>query len=211
MNKKYDPVIDFASFHKWRDDFNRGIQDVVDADGREQLGKNVGAVLTRSLDAIFEHANAVKNNEAYAGNSATNSAASSATSSASETETLSENAAATVTDGVWQPAINCSEQEQAYRVEVELPGVAMDAVDLEISGNLMVISGRSESTVSSVRAAGFNKIERPAGRFERSIEIPSDSDSDNVEASMLNGLLVISIAKQERSCHRVKVAIRPGS
>ncbi len=208
MNKKYDPVIDFASFQKWRDDFNRGIQDVVDADGREQLGKNVGAVLTRSLDAIFEHANAVKDRHENSTNVAENSTDPASTYGATETETLSEHAAGTATNEVWHPSINCLEQQQAYVIEVELPGVKLEAVELELTGNQMIVSGHSETSVSSVKAEGFSKMERRAGRFERSIEIPSDSDSDNVDASMSNGLLIVRIAKQEQGRSRVKVAIK---
>ena len=106
MNKKYDPVIDFASFQKWRDDFNRGIQDVVDADSREQLGKNVGAVLTRSLDAIFEHAGAGRTANPWSGeasSAASASASASNRSNVSSVETGEDSTSTGSSGDVWQP------------------------------------------------------------------------------------------------------------
>ena len=197
MNKKYDPVIDFASFQKWREDFSRGIQDVVDADSREQMGKNVGAVLTRSLDAIFEQTGAspAKPGSRY-------SAADQATTEAAD-------------ESAWTPSANCAETNTAYLIEVELAGVSMQQVDVEISGNRLIVSGvaygraTAESAKPVFRPAGFSKTERRSGKFERVFELPADSDIDAVDASMEHGLLTVSIARQT-SNRRVKVELRPG-
>ena len=113
---------------------------------------------------------------------------------------------------VWQPVANCVEKEEAYFIEVELPGVSLDETDVELSGNKLVVSGLREAGSDNIGLVGaFSKNERTTGRFERSFELPSDSETDDVAASMENGLLIIKIAKQQRNRTRVKVAIKPGS
>ncbi len=195
MNKKYEPVIDFASFQKWRDDFNRGIQDVVDAESREQMGKNVGAVLTRSLDAIFE--------QAAAGSSSTKH------NTTPDTDGYSESAS-------WSPRANCAETKTAYVVEVELAGVSMDEVNVEVAGRNLIVSGEVsenltvDGLLSVDRPSSFDKKERHSGDFERVFELPADFDIDAVDATMENGLLTVRVAKQDAVRRRVKVELKPG-
>lgn len=196
MNKKYEPVIDFASFHKWRDDFNRGIQDVVDADSREQMGKSVGEVLTRSLDAIFEQAAPVKTGSRYRADT--------------QDTTSADQAAA------WTPCANCAESDAEYLIEVELAGVSMEQVNVEIIGNRLVVAGVAQEQVAAAqmnpdfRSSGFSTLERPAGNFSRTFVLPTDSDIDAVDASMENGLLTLRIARQNQTRRRVKVQRKPG-
>jgi HSP20 family protein len=43
--------------------------------------------------------------------------------------------------GPWLPAADVSETDDAYVVEIELPGVKRDDVDVELNGNELVVTG----------------------------------------------------------------------
>lgn len=197
MNKKYDPVIDLASFQKWKDQFNRGVQDVVDSGASEQLGKNVGEAVTRSLDAIF--------NQAASGSYREEASAS---SSAQEIHgDLARNA------GSWKPRANCLQTADAYIFEIELAGIDENAIDVEIrgvsNGNALCISGTSSQQKSSERAE-FNNTEMPEGVFYREFELPADSNCNDVTATNKNGLLGVRVGRKTlSSSETIKVSIKP--
>jgi len=186
MNKKYDPVIDFASFRKWQDDFNRGIKDVVDSDSREQMGRNVGDVLTRSLDAIFEQVGGARQ------------------ANWQKPETQS--------GAAWSPLANAYLTDAHYVVEVELAGISIEDVDVEIRANVLSVSGERKAKNSDTsKSGGFRQAERAMGTFHRGFELPADCDTDDVAAQMENGLLTIKVGLvSSASARTIKVSVKPG-
>jgi HSP20 family protein len=45
-------------------------------------------------------------------------------------------------DGTWLPAADIVETDSAYVIEVELPGVRREDVDVKLNGNELVVTGR---------------------------------------------------------------------
>jgi HSP20 family protein len=94
------------------------------------------------------------------------------------------------------PALNLTEDKDKYHVRAELPGIKADALDIQVVGRNLTISG--ERTIPSEgENIRYHRKEREAGKFSRAIGLPGDIDADNVEAKMVNGVLTISIAKSE--------------
>lgn len=96
------------------------------------------------------------------------------------------------------PAVNITEDGDCYYVRAELPGITADAIELQVNGRNLSISGerRIESEGENAR---YHRREREAGRFSRVIGLPGDIDADTIEAKMVNGLLTIAIGKSEAS------------
>ena len=95
------------------------------------------------------------------------------------------------------PMINLSEDKDAYYVEALAPGVDPDTLEVTVAHNALTISGEKKPVGEDVSPEAFHRSERAAGRFVRSIDLPSEVDSEKVRADYRNGLLLITLPKTE--------------
>ena len=92
------------------------------------------------------------------------------------------------------PLLNAWEDEHSFFVEAELPGLALDDLDISMTDrSTITIKGhRKEPTLAGGQ---WHRRERGFGAFERSLELPGAVDADNVEASFKCGVLTIKLPK----------------
>ncbi len=97
----------------------------------------------------------------------------------------------------FRPDMDLYETKTTYEVEVMLPGLRKSDIDVETTGQSLRISGRREyeadKDVTYHLREGFN------GYFERIIEIPQDGDLEGVSAQFDQGILFITVPKQEQN------------
>ena len=98
----------------------------------------------------------------------------------------------------WLPAIDVRESSDAYRVDVELPAVAPEDVEVSCKDGLLTISGERKypHTNDDERV---HRSERLFGRFARSFRLPDDADEDSIEATAAQGVITLSVAKRENA------------
>jgi len=94
------------------------------------------------------------------------------------------------------PLINLTEDKDRYYVRTELPGVKGDALDIQVTGKNLAISGERKIAAEE-EGARYHRREREAGTFSRMIGLPGEVDTDNVEAKLENGILTILVPKAE--------------
>lgn len=102
------------------------------------------------------------------------------------------------TAGAWSPALDVEEDENAFRLYVELPGVRPEDVDVTLEENVLTISGE-RNFYSERNADGFRRIERAFGRFHRAVRLPDRVDNEKVDAHYEGGLLTITVPKAEEA------------
>ncbi len=95
------------------------------------------------------------------------------------------------------PTVNTREASDAYYIEVDLPGVSKDAINIDVDDNTLTISG-VRKVKEEHKEDSFYKVESLYGKFERSFSLPEDVDSDKIEAKHNNGVLEIKIPKVEK-------------
>jgi HSP20 family protein len=97
------------------------------------------------------------------------------------------------------PLVNVFDDGENYHVEALAPGVDPAQLDVSVVRNTLTISGEKYG-FSDVPAERVHRSERAAGRFVRTIQLPTDVESNDVEADYRNGLLRIRLprAKAER-------------
>ena len=95
---------------------------------------------------------------------------------------------------VWAPAIDVVEEEDKFSIKVELPGVKEEDVNVSIVGDTLTIEGEKKAE-SEVKRKGYYYSETSYGSFSRSITIPSNIDTDNIEANCDKGVLEITLPK----------------
>ena len=95
------------------------------------------------------------------------------------------------------PTVNTREADNAYYIEVDLPGVSKDDINIDVDDNTLTISG-VRKVKEEHKDDSFYKIESVYGKFERSFSLPEDVNSDKIEAKHNNGVLEIKIPKVEK-------------
>jgi len=96
------------------------------------------------------------------------------------------------------PAVNEKIDEKGYHLEVDLPGVKKEDVEISVNDGILTISGERKLEKKEEKE-NYTRIESFFGRFERSFKLPADADVDNIEAKYENGVLKIFIPKKEKS------------
>jgi HSP20 family protein len=95
------------------------------------------------------------------------------------------------------PAVNTRETDDAYYLEVDLPGVKKEDIKVDIEDDKLVISGEKKLK-NELKEENYYKVESYYGTFKRSFAIPNDADMDNIKAESKNGVLEVVIPKQKQ-------------
>src|SRR5687767_9339991 len=95
----------------------------------------------------------------------------------------------------WTPAVDIKETDSEIRVELELPGLKPE--DVEITAENGVLSVRGEKRVERKEGdeSRYQVIERTYGTFMRTFQLPQGVDEDQINAEFENGVLSLHIPK----------------
>ena len=93
------------------------------------------------------------------------------------------------------PAIDVSENERAYRVKAELPGVAREDLDVTINDGVLTINAERKEEKKGEADGWVIRQERYYGKFVRSLRLGSDIDESGIEAHYGDGVLNLSLPK----------------
>lgn len=109
----------------------------------------------------------------------------------------------------WVPAADVYEYTDRFELFVDLPGVAPQQVEITLDKGVMSISGerRARAQEEGEQPWVGRRSERGSGHFHRRFTLPDTADSERVEARHREGVLEITIPKQERAQpRRIEVA-----
>ena len=91
------------------------------------------------------------------------------------------------------PLLDIRESDEALHVEAELPGVSQDDLEIVTLGAELTIKGRCRPRTGDENT--YYRQERPFGEFCRVITLPADVDSEKVEATLKDGVLMLTLPK----------------
>ncbi|HFD31820.1 MAG TPA: Hsp20/alpha crystallin family protein [Gammaproteobacteria bacterium] len=98
----------------------------------------------------------------------------------------------------WVPAIDIKETEKEFLIHADIPGVDPDEIDVHMEDGMLTIKGERESEAKEERE-GYKRIERQHGTFYRRFSLPDTANADEISAKSKNGVLDITIPKQEKA------------
>ena len=93
----------------------------------------------------------------------------------------------------WMPALDVTETQDAYHIDVEVPGLRPEDINVTVDQGVLTIQG-----------------ERRYGSFRRSISLPRDVDASRIQANYDNGVLRLEVPKTESSQPK-RIEVKPGS
>ena len=99
-------------------------------------------------------------------------------------------------DGLaWTPAVDIKENDQDLQVEVELPGLKPEDVEITAENGTLTVRGEKKSERKEGNEDRFHVVERTYGSFLRSFQLPQGVDESKIEADFENGVLSVKIPR----------------
>lgn len=95
------------------------------------------------------------------------------------------------------PRINMVENEKAFQVEAELPGVAKEDVKVSINEGKVLIEAEVKRTHEKKDGENVVYSERTMKKFYRSFAVPAEIDEEGAQAKLENGILTLTLPKKE--------------
>jgi HSP20 family protein len=105
------------------------------------------------------------------------------------------------------PSMDLVEDENSYKLEVEMPGMDEKDITVSLNDNLLTIQGEKSTSKKNERK-NYRAREIHYGRYERCITLPQAADGNKISASFKKGMLWITIPKREGSKengHQIKI------
>ena len=104
------------------------------------------------------------------------------------------------------PAIDVAEDENSIIVRAEVPGCNAEDVEISVYGNTLTISGEKKIKEEK-KEKGYYHVESSYGTFRREITLPTDVDSDKIDATCKDGVLSVTLPKAAKA-KAVKVKVK---
>jgi HSP20 family protein len=109
------------------------------------------------------------------------------------------------------PLVNLSEDRDHLYLEALMPGVDPKTLDVQIVQDTLTLSGekpRWPSGAPKVQEDAYHRNERAAGRFVRTVALPTAVDDAQIEANYEHGVLRVRLPKAESAKPRqINVAV----
>lgn len=106
------------------------------------------------------------------------------------------------------PRVDLAESENDVTVNIELPGVDPKDVELNVSGNILIVRGEKKHEREE-KKRNYHYMERSFGSFQRTVQLPSSVDPDKVEATHRNGVLTVTVEKRPDARPK-RIAVKEG-
>ena len=101
----------------------------------------------------------------------------------------------------WRPAVEIKQTETDYKVKVQLPGVKIDDIDVELDNDFMTITAEieeeKEEKEQKEKNAKYHTCEFRYGKYKRTISFDQPIKIDEANAKYKNGILCITLPKQK--------------
>jgi HSP20 family protein len=94
-----------------------------------------------------------------------------------------------------QPAVNILETKEGFRLELATPGLAKEDLSIQVKNNTLTIAA-NQTAEKTTDDTNWHRREFSHTAFERAFRLPNTIDSDNISATLTNGILKVELHKK---------------
>ena len=102
----------------------------------------------------------------------------------------------------WLPPVDIKETKDSYIINAELPGVAKDAINVDVKEDILSISAQHNSEKED--DTSFQIAERCTGKLQRHFSLPQNVLTERIEAGYRDSILKLTLPKREEKGERTK-------
>lgn len=96
----------------------------------------------------------------------------------------------------WVPAVNIAEKDQAYEVEIAIPGMKKEDISIHVDKGILEVSGETKTEKEEKDEKKYTRKEFSYTSFHRSFHLPENVDDTSIKAKYEEGILKLEIAKK---------------
>ncbi|MSQ47613.1 MAG: Hsp20/alpha crystallin family protein [Deltaproteobacteria bacterium] len=98
---------------------------------------------------------------------------------------------------LWSPEVDLYETEAAFILEVDLPGIREEDVEVTVDKGDLVLRG-TRTVLRTATQGNFHYQERRSGRFSRRVRLPASVAQAQIRAEVKQGVLHVTLPKTHR-------------
>lgn len=98
--------------------------------------------------------------------------------------------------GTWAPRADVHETDDAFVVQLDVPGIDKNDVKVKFEDNTLVVTGERKYENKDDNK-NYHHVERVYGSFTRTLKLPKDINAQKISANFKNGVLEITLPKSE--------------
>jgi HSP20 family protein len=105
------------------------------------------------------------------------------------------------------PPVNVKETSDAYHLELAVPGLYKENVDINLDGNLLTISGKHEEKINEEKE-NYTRREFNFSSFTRTFTLPESVNAEAITADLKDGILKVNLPKKEEEKNKGPKSIK---
>ena len=107
------------------------------------------------------------------------------------------------------PAVDVTEDDKAYKIAAELPGLEEKDIDVSVTGDVLTLKAEKRQEKEE-KNKNWYVSERAYGSFQRAFELPQGLDRDKIAAEFAKGVLTVTLPKSaEAQKQQKKIDVKP--
>lgn len=95
----------------------------------------------------------------------------------------------------FNPGYDLKQNDKAYVVTLDMPGMDKAKINVEVKGNVLYISGERSAESKEEQPNRYYRQERSFGYFSRAIPLPHDAKEESLQAKYDNGVLTVTVER----------------
>jgi HSP20 family protein len=107
----------------------------------------------------------------------------------------------------FSPAVDISEDENQFEIQVAVPGMKKSDFNLDLSEGRLTISGERKMEEKK-EGKNFHSVESHYGAFQRSFYLPDTVNQEGISAAYEDGLLKVVLPKTEKKENNLKIEVK---
>jgi HSP20 family protein len=104
------------------------------------------------------------------------------------------------------PRVDITESEKQYEIQLALPGFKKEEIKIDFQEGKLTVAG--ERKFEKIEGKKYHTIESQYGSFKRSFQLPDKVNHEGIEAEYLNGILIITLPKDEKKIAKASINIK---
>ena len=110
----------------------------------------------------------------------------------------------------FSPQVDAYETDKGYQIEVALPGMKREDIQVNFQQGRLTISGERQFK-NEQNDRRYHMVESSYGSFQRSFQLPDDVEPRQIQASFENGVLQVAVPKNEEKTMRHQIQVQGSS
>lgn len=97
------------------------------------------------------------------------------------------------------PKVDIFENDKAYELSAELPGLDLNNINLDLSDGILTLRGEKKTEKEEGKEGNYHMMERSYGYFKRSFSLPPSVEEDKIQADFKKGVLHVTMPKSAKA------------